>query len=209
VTAERDKTVADVLSLEEIRQLLETDDYKGFERCCDMCLLDFAQTVALLSERQQLTGEDWNPTTSIDRTFEAMEARGLGAWVESVKAFMGSAGAYYTMEAYRAALGDVEVAKQRAMAAEAERQQLQTERDAWREEEFNWRGEALALRRRAARYEEALRWFASEEAWEVTPSSVGDGRYRFDAPPDSVYATPWGFARAALVSGEAEKDPPQ
>lgn len=46
----------------------------------------------------------------------------------------------------------------------------------------------------------ALEWFASEQAWEVTPKSMEDNRFGFNAPPYSIYATPWGFARAALAS---------
>jgi hypothetical protein len=48
------------------------------------------------------------------------------------------------------------------------------------------------------RLRETLQWLASEEAWEVTPQYAEDGRYRFNTTSDSVYATPWGFARAAL-----------
>ena len=45
---------------------------------------------------------------------------------------------------------------------------------------------------------EALEWLASDEAWEVTPQYQKDGRYRFNTAKESVYATPWGFAREAL-----------
>jgi hypothetical protein len=53
----------------------------------------------------------------------------------------------------------------------------------------------------------ALRVFADDLSWEVTPQYQTDGRYRFNCPPESVYATPWGFARAALAGGaRAQED---
>jgi hypothetical protein len=46
----------------------------------------------------------------------------------------------------------------------------------------------------------ALEWFASDEAWTVTPQSQTDNRFQFTAPPGSVYATPWGYAKSVLKS---------
>jgi hypothetical protein len=50
------------------------------------------------------------------------------------------------------------------------------------------------LQRENAILREALEWLASDNAWEVTT----DGRYSFVTMPESLYVTPWGFARAAL-----------
>ena len=68
-----------------------------------------------------LRGEDWVPTTNIDATLAEMEARGLGRWVESIKVWMGSASAYYTMESYRHALADAASWK---MLAESSRKRV-------------------------------------------------------------------------------------
>jgi hypothetical protein len=46
--------------------------------------------------------------------------------------------------------------------------------------------------------DEALRWFASEDAWDVPTTILKDGRFGFNSPPGSVYSTPWGVAREAL-----------
>jgi hypothetical protein len=60
-------------------------------------------------------------------------------------------------------------------------------------------------RQELAEAREVLEWFASDEAWTVTPQYQEDGRYRFNTTPESIYATPWGFARAALAKpGEPE-----
>jgi hypothetical protein len=48
----------------------------------------------------------------------------------------------------------------------------------------------------------ALRVLADSRNWEVTPQYQEDGRYRFNCPPDSVYATPWGYA-GSFVAGAA------
>ncbi len=75
--------------------------------------------VALCDAYLAQRGEDWVPTTNIDRTFEEMEKRGLGPWVESIKAYMGSTGAFYTMQAYRDALARATVAEERLAALSA------------------------------------------------------------------------------------------
>ena len=41
----------------------------------------------------------------------------------------------------------------------------------------------------------ALRWFTEDAAWTL---HYADGRLTFHSPPGSIYATPWGVARAAL-----------
>jgi hypothetical protein len=46
--------------------------------------------------------------------------------------------------------------------------------------------------------DKALRWFASEDAWDVPTTILTDGRFGFNPPPGSVYSTPWGVAREAL-----------
>lgn len=54
---------------------------------------------------------------------------------------------------------------------------------------------------------ECVEWFASDDAWTVTPQYQADGRYRFNTTRDSMYATPWGFAKDALskVSSPAKR----
>jgi hypothetical protein len=61
--------------------------------------------------------------------------------------------------------------------------------------------EAEALAAELERVTAALRVLADDDSWEVTPQYQTDGRYRFNCPPDSVYATPWGFARETLAGG--------
>lgn len=64
-----------------------------------------------------------------------------------------------------------------------------------------------AAERREAQLTEALKWFASGDAWVVTRGSIADHRYGFFAPDESVYSTPWGFARAALRAAADEPEP--
>jgi hypothetical protein len=102
-------------------------------------------------------------------------------------------GAWVTIQHYESLLGERDAAVERAVRAERERESFKrdflaaSERREWAE-------------RQVATLTEALRWLASDEAWEVTPSYQQDGRYRFNTTSDSVYATPWGFARAALAA---------
>ena len=89
-------------------------------------------------------------------------------------------------------------------AAEQQRDEyknaLEDELDNWNPERRpNITAERDAALERVNQLEKALGWFASEEAWTVTPDYMADGRYRFNTTPESVFATPWGFAREVFV----------
>ena len=143
---------------------------------------------------------DQQPGVSVSEGQPALTPEEYHATLSQCAGEWASEASWAKIEAHDAALR-AELAREREAREQAEQRERTT---GYTLRESNAlltasQGRVRALQEERDKLAGALRWFASDEGWTVTPQSQTDGRYQFNPHPDSVYATPWGFAREALV----------